>query len=498
MLLDRGTELLLLFWCFTAEGFHVPIMEQLSTKRTRLHAGGIIQGEPSMNTALCIVPPEADWDTIQRARYAARDATYRKWPPAIRLFHPFCPRRDVDDIALQIAQVIEKHHVRPFKIKLNSISVVPNLEKLEMEIEKRGALPVQEKAVSTDNPVETDVERLIRREEEVGRQRLRRAQQRRSAGAEESELTETQIVEEKTRKISPKQRLQMQKEMFEEFNGPCMVCLEPDPKSKEFLEELRDLLKQELFDIYDKFSPTSSLSETQSLPKSVQDGEYNFRPLVPIGDFPTVESAVKFARKLKGLWRPLSFEVTELHCISNLSERVSDTHLSEYANRNSFLAKATVRDSTGEQNFEESSQFGCDAAVMLIGEEIEQDEESNNILVNILLEKGVAGGADPKTQNASNKVALLDDDVSVPVDDISDVEDLLAWLDDEAYEDEGTVVVIGRTHFLSGEMRIYDGMPAASAVDGRDKIMGSGVDAETRRKATQKSLRNYEEGGFGF
>jgi hypothetical protein len=92
----------------------------------------------------------------------------------------------------------------------------------------------------------------------------------------------------------------------------------------------------------------------------------------------------------------------------------------------------------------------------------------------------------------------LDDDVSVPVDDISDVEDLLAWLDDEAYEDEGTVVVIGRTHFLSGEMRIYDGMPAASAVDGRDKIMGSGVDAETRRKATQKSLRNYEEGGFGF
>jgi hypothetical protein len=33
----------------------------------------------------------------------------------------------------------------------------------------------------------------------------------------------------------------------------------------------------------------------------------------------------------------------------------------------------------------------------------------------------------------------------------------LLRLDDDADSDEGTIVVIGRTHFFSGEMRCYDG-----------------------------------------
>jgi hypothetical protein len=51
------------------------------------------------------------------------------------------------------------------------------------------------------------------------------------------------------------------------------VCLEPDPKSREAQEELRDLLLQKLFKAYDKFSPTSSIARTGSLPKSVLLGD---------------------------------------------------------------------------------------------------------------------------------------------------------------------------------------------------------------------------------
>ena len=52
-------------------------------------------GATTMSTALCIVPPDEAWDTIQRARHLARDRTYHKWPPALRLFHPFCPRAQI-------------------------------------------------------------------------------------------------------------------------------------------------------------------------------------------------------------------------------------------------------------------------------------------------------------------------------------------------------------------------------------------------------------------
>ena len=60
-----------------------------------------------MSTALCIVPPDDAWDTIQRARHLARDTSFYKWPPAIRLFHPFAPKNEIPGLVGMLADWID-------------------------------------------------------------------------------------------------------------------------------------------------------------------------------------------------------------------------------------------------------------------------------------------------------------------------------------------------------------------------------------------------------
>ena len=60
-----------------------------------------------MSTAVCIIPPDDAWDTIQRARHLAQDTTFFRWPPAIRLFHPFAPRGEVPGLVGKMAEWIE-------------------------------------------------------------------------------------------------------------------------------------------------------------------------------------------------------------------------------------------------------------------------------------------------------------------------------------------------------------------------------------------------------
>ena len=77
------------------------------------------------------------------------------------------------------------------------------------------------------------------------------------------------------------------------------------------------------------------------------------------------------------------------------------------------------------------------------------------------------------------------------------MEDLENWLDqDDEGVDEGTVVVIGRTHFFTGEMRKFVGMPATSVMDAKDRAMGvSG--AARRRGAIHRGGNLWEEGEWG-
>ena len=61
-----------------------------------------------MSTALCIVPPYEAWDGIQRARHLARDSSFfYRWPPALRLFHPFANVCDLPTLAGKLAHWID-------------------------------------------------------------------------------------------------------------------------------------------------------------------------------------------------------------------------------------------------------------------------------------------------------------------------------------------------------------------------------------------------------
>ena len=65
-------------------------------------------------------------------------------------------------------------------------------------------------------------------------------------------------------------------------------------------------------------------------------------------------------------------------------------------------------------------------------------------------------------------------------------------------DDEGATVVIGRAQFFLGAMRDFIGMPASSAFDGKDRIMGGGVSATARRRgAVHRLAESWNDGEYG-
>ena len=122
----------------------------------------------TMNTAVCIIPPDDAWDSIQRARHLARDTTFYKWPPAIRLFHPFAPQKSIPSLVGKLAEWIEEEGTKSilelelkgnsddpteeqvvngntstdsttllesFEVTLDSITILPHWEILDARIE---------------------------------------------------------------------------------------------------------------------------------------------------------------------------------------------------------------------------------------------------------------------------------------------------------------------------------------------------------------------------
>jgi hypothetical protein len=447
--------------------------------RRNLHtlSASVTEHEASFHTALCVVPPDKAWDTIQRARYIARDKTYHKWPPAIRLFHPFCAQKDLPDVALDIAQLVEIYDMKPFAMTLNKWVIVPHMEALEAEILALKQLPDQEAGPDPSARTEEQqkYDKLIAREETIGKQRRNRrtAESRKNANDDEGD--------------EPATPLEQQRRRYEEFNGPCVVCLEPDSKSAAILLKWRAILADKLFAKYADFSPSSSVA-THRMSKSGGD----FRPLIPIGAFPTVSSAVDMARKLKAVWDPLTLTVTEFHLISALQEMTDNEFLSE--SREYSLTQATEEEDLSTSN---TGQFGCDALVSFIGAEMEQDDEINQEMVNLVLETGEPGGADTTSGSATHlplETDLLDD-----VEEDEATRELFEWLDEDDDYDEGQVVVIGRTTFFSGEARSYGGMPASSVIDGKDRALGDGMNAASRRRgsAAARTANLAKIGDFG-
>lgn len=266
---------------------------------------------------------------------------------------------------------------------------------------------------------------------------------------------------------------------YEEFNGPCAVCLEPDEDSRNRITELRDLLLEEPeLSRFASYGPTLTLSDMFPFSTSTFTSEY--RPLVPIASFPTVTSAVEMARKLRALWEPLSVPVTDLHVVSNGVNSYTENYNTATYNEGSLQA-------WGAQPVRRKNerQIACDALIMLAGEEVSMDNEYNEAMANLIAQEGDSGGY-------ARSEKSCDPDFSAHTDETSAIN---KWLDDfEDDEDEGTVVVIGRTHFFTGEMREYMGMPAARAVEAKGRVIGGISPAARRGRGAALTTRSKGSG----
>ena len=74
----------------------------------------------TVQTALCITPPENIWEQIQAIR-SLHDKAYPRWMPHINLIYPFVPEVDFEKVK-QLLEVV-LHRQRPFQIQFNQASL---------------------------------------------------------------------------------------------------------------------------------------------------------------------------------------------------------------------------------------------------------------------------------------------------------------------------------------------------------------------------------------
>eukprot|EP00804_Cyclotella_cryptica_P014582 CCRYP_020644-RA/>CCRYP_020644-RA protein AED:0.00 eAED:0.00 QI:148/1/1/1/1/1/2/108/699 len=571
----------------------------------------------TFSTAVCIVPPDDAWDTIQRARHLARDTSFYKvtmhinyhllflssfshleilvpfmkfkWPPAIRLFHPFAPKTEIPSIVGKLAEWIDEEglkfdlssnvdnstlFLRPFEVTLDSIQILPHWEVLDARID------ALEDRMSQQTVGETWEEKEYRKRKESGRmlidqeekKGIKRKQEREKKQlveirrklkrelkecAKEKEMgnsaanieeirNKLKEVQEKINQAQSLKSTTISDEVYEEdgasdeskhssFNGPCVIYLSPNQQSCIALETLREKLRKELFPAYDAFSPSSSVSPyPEHLPrKSFSDSRMGFRPLLPIARFPSVEAAVKVAKLLQKAWDPLSFNVTDIQFISRTDDdytihngdtcaRAAGSEQMNHATQNMAVTTSGEVEDVSKQRV-----FGCDAMVMLLGEEPEEEliEEDASLSMMLPEEETENHGIDSSNFELSSEWQgkSIDYDKlfstaereyqrmrsheelssatfvgSVPI--FSNDLDIETWLDsDEGEMDgEGATVIVGRAQFFVGAMREFVGMPASSVIDHKERIMGGGVNSVARRKGSvHRKSESWDPGDYG-
>ena len=208
-----------------------------------------------------------------------------------------------------------------------------------------------------------------------------------------------------------------------------------------------------------------------------------YRPLIPMSKFDSFQSAMEVARRLKGLWGgPLEIEIKDLHIISCKEEEEEDIKWESDQSIGLGVTKQGGLESKDEQ------AWGCNAKIMLFGEEVEQDEDENKSMIDKLVEEGEVGGGD------------ISFDYTILEDEEESTSDIERWLDEDEGYDEGMQIVIGRTHFFTGEQRAYSGMPATSATDAKDRSLGetgSVSGASRRRGSAARQGALFQEGEYG-
>ena len=411
-------------------------------------------------------------DTIQRARYVANDKSYTEWPPCLRIFHPFGD--NVDELAFEIADCIEKTQLESFEISLSEWSIIPHAEAMECtwwrshelipqqhasqeEMENDTFLSPQEKR---DIEERKEFEALVRREEELGRQKLR--ERRIKAGLDPDAIELEGGGNENTPDPPP----------YLEFDGPCVLCLEPDLESQQDLMTLRQVLQQYGgMAKYSPFCPTATADP--SIPPVARYAD--FRAVIPIASFSTVTEAIPVAQKLRKLWEPLTWEVTDLHILSRMDEQTGLQQVDDTSMSSGWILPwkrgSKTKSSNSATPSNDSRVMGCSALIALYGEEMEMDEELNAEVANLVAKTGIDGGfsrnlSTPDFTSNYNKENGSTSDWTVSTENLNlkhgkvdEIEAFLADDEDDTY-DEGTVMVFGRVSFFTGDACIYAGMPA--------------------------------------
>lgn len=549
----------------------------------------------TMSTALCIIPPSDIWDTLQRARHAAGDGSYYKWPPAIRLFHPFVPVERIASEAGKLAEWIDTYHddydddyddkdecnsdtnddnidddetnkkidlLHSFEIILDSILILPHweilddrIDRFEKERQQRGRQrwPVGVEPadgdwgstnIATTATTTTTQEdeyhtrimegrKLIQDEERKGMERKRARERKKllqnnmgnennnnsnnnnNDGIEENDNMTEDVNYEKGSSISSSSS--------SSYNGPCVVYLSPNESSTEQLVALRSLLCTQLYSEYDPYSPSSTVSSSsgssvERLPQENRSKQ-QYRPLLPIGRFATVAEAVKVARVMQKSWEPLCFNVTDLQFISRQDKEGGgggNRRGEDDTDDSSSRSRVSVSSSSSSGEVDDASRrgvYGCDVMISLRGEEPEEAIMEDDASLSMIMDdvdddcddtnngqkqpinyNEIFSLAEREYQrmvaheNNSYSSAINDIDNSMKDATTAAPTSIEAWLDDDdedVIQDEGATVVIGRAQFFMGAMREFIGMPASSAIDSKDRIVGSGgVSANSRRKGS--------------
>lgn len=267
------------------------------------------------------------------------------------------------------------------------------------------------------------------------------------------------------------------------------------------------------------------------------------------------------AKFLQSTWDPLTFNVTDVQFISRLADNDHDYYdpsndgatpidtsnarqKSGFIHSDSFSGAGFGRTSSmttfttttttsvnrmaittsGEvEDVSRQGIYGCDAMVMLRGEEPEEElmdsEASLAMMMNDDDDENVSeidynkifATAEREyrrmqthetlsTKNSPPTINYLANDDSRGDESDEFTSDIEAWLDDddESLEDEGATVVIGRAQFFMGANREFVGMPASSAIDSKDRIMGGGISAVVRRKGSVHRLaESWNAGDYG-
>jgi len=73
----------------------------------------------TIQTALCLIPPENVWEQIQSIR-SIHDKAYPRWMPHINLIYPFVPEENFENIKAQLEPILKRK--KPFQIQFDQSS----------------------------------------------------------------------------------------------------------------------------------------------------------------------------------------------------------------------------------------------------------------------------------------------------------------------------------------------------------------------------------------